>query len=207
MNGRKIDGRAANGAVAGGRDRPAPGAGGKPMNGFVQQFTTQPAPAVAAAVGASVVLVVFILSVLYYQVRSLAEETALRREKQQADIAIKQDLLRRNLTAADLKLALELLGVADGPAADELRAGVVSTLLSCWDDTVAPGLVEEAVTLIAAADRGALLTLQRVLDDVVDHGSVGPSAFAAVVSMCRPVRRADAPAAKPVDLPDDIAVR
>src|SRR4051794_33195849 len=90
------------------------------MSELFDKLTPPQMTAVLCTVAGVVALVVFIVSIWSYQVRALADYTALQRERQaadiamqkdqvQADIALKQELVRRNLPAAELKLALEAI--------------------------------------------------------------------------------------------------
>src|SRR5262245_37312253 len=90
------------------------------MSEILDKLTPPQLTAVMCTVAGVVALVVFIVSIWSYQARALADETALQRERQnadiamqkeqvQADIALKQELVKRNLPAAELKLALEAI--------------------------------------------------------------------------------------------------
>src|SRR5436309_1269751 len=91
------------------------------MSELIEKLNAQQLTALLCSVAGAVVLVVFILAVLHYQLRALADQTALARERQTADvamqreqvaadIALKQELVKRNLPPEELKLVLETFG-------------------------------------------------------------------------------------------------
>src|SRR4051812_37203536 len=97
------------------------------MSELIEKLSPPQLTAVLCSFAGAVALVVFILAVLYYQLRALADQTALARERQSADvamqkeqvaaeIALKQELVKRNLPPEELKLVLETLGAASAAA-------------------------------------------------------------------------------------------
>jgi hypothetical protein len=183
-------------------------------------FTTQQVPAIVAAGGATLVTLALILSVLYYQLRLLADHTALARERQQGEMNIKQELIRRNVPPEDLKKALGALQLGGGdPLAapppvpspspvpvssvetdEALRARVVKDLVYMGDD-VEPEIIEETVTLVAATDRATLLTLSPLLAEFANLAVDGDKVFATIAAMCKAARQRPAPAPEPAPAP------
>jgi hypothetical protein len=180
------------------------------MSEIFDKLTPPQLTAVICTVAGVVALVVFIVSIWSYQVRALADQTALERERQnadiamqkeqvQADIALKQELVKRNLPAAELKLALEAIESASPVASDEEAeeedegveeedgedpAGRVLKTLTAWGDEVDSKIVEETVALVAAADRSTLRVLADVLDESAKSAS-SQTAFAIARAFCK----------------------
>ena len=73
----------------------------------------------------------FILSIAHYQHRYLADDTALKRERQQAEQAMKQEVLKRNLPPTELKLTLDAIGVIESPVGEDVRASLIRNLVYC----------------------------------------------------------------------------
>lgn len=192
------------------------------MPDIFEPFTTQQVPAIVAAGGATLVALVFIVSILYYQLRLLADHTSLAREKQQGELTLKQELLRRNVPTEDLKKALDALQIAEDPLAapprptpapvpalpagtdESLRAKVVKDLVYLGDD-VESETIEETVTLVAAADRATLLTLSPLLDELARLGVEGDKVFATIAAMCKAARQRPAPAPEPARLAEPVS--
>jgi hypothetical protein len=192
------------------------------MNELLDKLNPSQVVAVICSVAGAAALVVFILAVLYYQLRALADDTALKQSWQQADLALRQELVRRNLPPAELKLALEALG-ADAPAAatssgrvpsdDETMAKLLKHLVYCSED-VDGEVVEETVALVAAADRSVQRCVADALEDLVTDGYSGEAVFATVRAMCKagakkavePAKAEPAAGKPPIDLQFDRAV-
>jgi hypothetical protein len=176
--------------------------------------------AVICTVAGVVALVVFIVSIWSYQVRALADQTALQRERQnadiamqkeqvQADLAMKQELVKRNLPPEELRLALEAIesvSAASGEEAEEeddgaddtedAAARVLKQLTSCADE-VDGKTVEETVALVAAADPSTLQTLGDVLDDCIANGQSADTLYAVARALCKSAaKKPESPPAK-----------
>jgi hypothetical protein len=177
------------------------------MSELFDKLTPPQLTAVFCTVAGVVALVVFIVSIWSYQVRALADSTALQRERQAADIALKQELVRRNLPAAELKLALEAVestsrapvpefgAESDDGEDQDARARVLKTLAACGDG-VANALIEETVTLVTAADGRKVQVLADVLDECVENGQSGQTTYVIARAFCKSA--AKEPACPPV---------
>jgi hypothetical protein len=196
------------------------------MSEIFDKLTSPQLTAVICTVAGVVALVVFIISIWSYQVRALAEETALQRERQnadiamqkeqvQAEIAMKQELVKRNLPPEELRLVLETIGTVSvaSPGSEEEYQGeeeeeeedddrreaatrVLKVLAVC--DCGDNQLVEETVALVAAADTPSLEILAGVLEESAGYGHTGQTAFLLARSYCKSAaKKAAPPPAKP----------
>lgn len=132
-------------------------------------------------------VIVFILSIAHYQLRALADHTALERERAQAAFALRQDLVRRGLPAAELRASLDALGpepggpaVADG----ELTAKLLQGLMACGQGVSAAD-IEATVAAVAAADPATRRAVAKLLESAADEGYEGEPVFATVRAVCR----------------------
>jgi hypothetical protein len=181
------------------------------MSDVFDKLTPSQLTAVICTLAGAVALVAMITAIWSYQVRALADQTALERERLQADIAMqkeqvqagiamKQELLKRNLPPAELKLALEAIDASsasseaegeDEPAdsgteggTDENAALVLKQLASCAD-AVDSETVEETIALVAATDPAALGTLGDVLNDCISNDKDGDTIYAIARAFCK----------------------
>ncbi len=198
------------------------------MSEYLDKLSPPQVLAALAITCGAVVLLVFILAVLWYQLQSLSDQTVLERERQQTEGALKKELLKRELSPADLRVAVEALAlpVTPAPAASPAAASVlrrpvapaptpgpdgtellrtmaIKDLIALSED-VAPGEVEELTGMLMSADRAALATAYRLLADLAGEGVSGARVFAAVRAVCRatpPAAHAPAPMPGPTAAP------
>lgn len=168
------------------------------MAEFFDKWTPGQFTLLVMTVGIAVTLVVFILSITHYQMRALADGTALERERLAAGQALRQDLLRRNLPPADLKLTLAALGLEAGGAAPagwdgDQSAAVLKGLLACSSGVPAAD-VEETVALAAGANPAVQRALSAMLADAAENGYDGEQVFATVRAVCKAGVKAAEPA-------------
>jgi len=186
------------------------------MSELFERLNPSQLTAVLCSFAGAVTLVVFILSVLHYQLRALSDQTALERERQNADIAmqkeqvmseiaLKQELVKRNLPPEELRLVLETLGAVsaapepeaaeeESAAGGEDQAARVLKQLAYYGD-VDGDTIEETVALVAATDPSALGTLAEVLDDCIANDHSGDVAYSIARAYCQ--AHPQAPAAEP----------
>jgi hypothetical protein len=151
-------------------------------------------------VGIAAAVIVFILAITHYQLRALADHTALERERAQAAFALRETLVRRNLPAAELRSALDALGLDAGgspPAAadGELTAAILKGLMACGKG-VSAGDIQATVAEVTAADPATQRAVAEVLDDAAENGYEGEQVFATVRAACQAARRRPEPAAE-----------
>lgn len=158
------------------------------MAEFFQSWTPYQFTMLVMTVCITAGVIVFILSIAHYQLRALADHTALERERAQAAFTLRQDLVRRGLPAAELRAALDALGpeptvpaaVADG----ELTAQLLQGLVACGKG-VSAGDIEATVASVTAADPATRRAVAELLETAVDDGYEGEPVFATVRAACR----------------------
>jgi hypothetical protein len=146
--------------------------------------------AISTLIG-GIVLIVFIVAIWHFQVKYLADDTALKREKQQADLALKQEVWKRNLPPAELRMTLGSLGL-DGPADDldpEERAALVRNLVLCAEGSPADA-IEETVGLVHAADPATRKAVASAVAELAEAEEKGEHVLATIRAMCRGPRPA-----------------
>ena len=143
--------------------------------------------AVISVVCGCVVGLAMIVAITKYQFQALADDTALRREKLQANIAYRQKLLERGETPpADLDELLKPDREGDGAeeASDEdenLNAELAKRLGSLDADGRE---IEETLSRAMAADPARKLTIIQVLDELLGIEAPPAAILAAVRPLC-----------------------
>jgi hypothetical protein len=148
----------------------------------------------------SIVLGCFAAGIAYcrYAFRVQADATALARERIDAQVALKRELIQRGLPPQELEQAIKLLKLDEPPdetpqAAGKRRRGeltdqdLVGEMISHLAalDGISPQDLEQVIGLVRAADydtKGAALNLVAVLAQSAEAEIV----LAAVRSLCRP---------------------
>jgi len=100
--------------------------------GFLEQWSAAEVLILVGVCAASVTLVTLILTVYRYNLRALADETALRRERQQAEIALRRELVQKNLPVQELVRCLGLVKV-DEPADPQVEVSLAKALAGLYD--------------------------------------------------------------------------
>jgi hypothetical protein len=163
----------------------------------------------------AVCLLALILAVLRYNLRALADATALKREYLNAEVALKRDLIQRGLPVEEMEKAIQLLKLEEPPAAaanrppstltgGQLDAEIVEHLALL--EGVSPDGIEQVISLVRVADRDGKeaarvllenLQAKKELEGIETQGEV---VLAAVRSLCRPSEKPREEAKLPLEL-------
>jgi hypothetical protein len=165
------------------------------MNDFFVNCTAQHLLAVVGPVAATAAFIVLVITIYRYNMRSLADRTTLRRERQQADLLLRQELLKRDVPTEEMSHLLTLVTLPDPDApfrptltpTEDTTVRVVS-LIAGLAESAPPELVAETSELAAGADRSLQLVLVRMLEEMMENGVSGAVALVSVRSVCRAPR-------------------
>jgi hypothetical protein len=140
----------------------------------------------SAVVLGTAVTIVFIVAIWHFQLKYLADETALKRERQQAELALKQELAKRNLPPGELRLVLDSLGLdgAEGDLSDEERAALIRNLVCCAKGAPAAA-IEETAALVNTAGPTTRRAVAAALEELVEEEVHGEHVLATIRAMCR----------------------
>jgi hypothetical protein len=152
----------------------------------------------ASIVCGALCMIVFILSIFLYNYRALGHSTALQRERQNADLALKRELIQRGLPPQDLEQAIKVLQLdrsttspaseADSADPDEqIEAAILARF--AWFQELSPRDIEEAGTLVRAADRRRKEAVLYILNQQDPANTPAADMLAAIRSLCRPTER------------------
>jgi hypothetical protein len=181
------------------------------MSDFFANWSPGQFLALVAIVLGAVCLIAITLTTYGYNLRALADSTALQRERFNADLALKRDLLQRGLSPQELEQTIKLLKLDEPPplpvsGPSEEDAEVEFCALATHLEQLSPQALEEVIALVRAADAGHKRTALAVLRNLVARGVEGPVALAAIRSVCRPRERLR-DEAKPLELSAHVTTR
>lgn len=165
------------------------------MEPLLERLSSGQIVAVISVVCGSVVALAMVVAIAKYQLQWLSDDTALRKEKQEAELVLKQKLVERGAGLEEL-LAPEggLLGAGDEETV-RLNAELAKRFgsLDIEGDARGSGL-EEALTRAMAVDNARKASIIRVMDELLGIEAPHHSILAAVRPLCAPGAKS-APAA------------
>jgi hypothetical protein len=137
-----------------------------------------------------------IYAITKYQLRALAADTAQKREKQQAEIALRDKALER-AAATGASLDALLAPEAETPAAPGEAESLNAELAKAFGSLeVESDDIAQAMSLAMGADAARKRTILKALNELLEDGTTAhESILAAVRPLCAPTR---APEAAPV---------
>ena len=159
------------------------------MDGLIEKMSSAQILGAIAILVTGAVALTMILSITRYQMRSLADDTALKREKQQGDLALRTRLVEQG--AAGDERSLEALLTETSPVSD------------AWDTELAtrfgmleldPGDIESTLQLAMTADPTRKEAIVAVMDQLLEHGSEPEVILAAIRPLCPAAERSPVPA-------------
>lgn len=147
------------------------------MDGVLERMSSAQILAAIAILTGGVVLLAMIFTVYRYQVRALDDDTALRREQQQGELALRNRIVEKGGSGANLD---ELLA-ATHPVTDELNTDLAKRfgMLSAGADEI-----ESALQLAMTADPTRKKAIIDVIDELLGYDAESETILAAVRPLC-----------------------
>jgi len=135
-----------------------------------------------------VVGLAMIFAITKYQFQLLADDTALKRERQQAEIATRQKLIERGATAG--VASLDSLLTPEGGVLGEDREKLNAELAKRFGSLELDGdEIEAALSRAMAADQARKATIVGVMDELLENGAPHAAILGAVRPLCSPTAR------------------
>ncbi len=152
------------------------------MDTLLERLSSSQIVAVISIVVGGIVTVVTIFSLTKYQLQSLADDTALKREKQQAELTLRTKMLEHAKTSGaslDALLALD----STPPDLDEQNAELAKRFGMLESS---PDEIERTLTRAMALDANRKQTIINVIDELIESGADHEPILAAVRGLCSP---------------------
>jgi hypothetical protein len=156
------------------------------MDALIEKLSSGQIVAVISIISGAAVALAMIVAIAKYQFQALADDTALKRERQQAELALHEKMIGRD-DAAGEPLA-PLAGTPGQPNLDVQLAKRFGTLGLDQDE------IERALGRALAADPQRKRMTLEVMDELTGYHASPEAVLAAIRPLCVPVRRDLAPA-------------
>ncbi|MBN9122157.1 MAG: hypothetical protein J0I06_23960 [Planctomycetes bacterium] len=152
------------------------------MEAIFERLSSGQIVAVLSILAGVIVAIAIILAISKYKLQSLAEDTALRRERQKADLALRELLVERRTAAGEKLDPDELLAiVASEPEADDVNAELAKRFGRLETDAAA---IEDALLRVMAAGSVNKKLVLGVMDELLESGAQPEVILAAVRPLC-----------------------
>jgi hypothetical protein len=152
------------------------------MDALLDRLSPGQIVAVISIVVGGVVAMTMIIAITRYQFQSLSDDTALKQEKQQADLALRDKLIERREASGEKASIAELLGLgahsADIGKTDSDLAKRFGML-----DADAPD-IERTLGVALAVDAERKKLIASVMDELLEAGAESDAILAAVRPLC-----------------------
>ena len=148
------------------------------MDGVLDKMSSAQILAAIAILTLGGVLLAMIFTIYRYQVRSLEDDTALRREQQQGELALRNRIVEKGGAAG---ASLDELLTATAPVADELNTELATRfgMLSLESEEI-----ESALQLAMTADPPRKQAIVAVMDELLEYEAESEAILAAVRPLC-----------------------
>jgi hypothetical protein len=148
------------------------------MEGVLEKMSSAQILAAIAILTGGVVLLTMIVTIYRYQVRALADDTTLRREQQQGELALRNRIVEKGGAAG---ANLDELLAATHPVTDDLNTKLATRfgMLNLDADEIGSTL-----QLALAADPTRKQAIVAVMDELIEFGSEPEAIIAAVRPLC-----------------------
>ena len=162
------------------------------MEALLDRLSSGQIVTVISVLAGAIVAVAMIFAISKYQLQALTEDTALRRERQKADLALRELLVERR-TAAGEKLDLEeLQALAPSESeAENLDAELAKRfgMLDTSAETIGQALARAMATGPAVKKR-----IIAVMNELLEYGAQPDAILAAVRPLCAVAKERPLPA-------------
>jgi hypothetical protein len=154
------------------------------MDALLERLSSGQIVAVISIVVGGIVALAMIVAISKYQFQALADDTALRQEKQQADLALREKLIERREARGETAGVAELLALAAGPPDNGKADSELAKRFGMLDASA--GEIERTLVLALAADAGRKQMIVSVMDELLEGGAESEAILAAVRPLCPP---------------------
>jgi hypothetical protein len=156
------------------------------MDALLERLSSAQIVAVISILVGGIVALAMIVAISKYQFQALAEDSALRREKQQAELTLRERLVERAATSG---ASIEsLLAVGLSPTEPDSMNTELAKRFGMLDASA--GEIERTLAQALAADEGHKKMIVAVMDELLEYGSSSDVVLAAVRPLCTPAAAA-----------------
>ena len=148
------------------------------MDGVIEKMSSAQILAAIGILTGGVVFLAMIVTIYRYQVRALEDDTALRREQQQGELALRNRIVEKGGAAG---ASLDELLTATHPVTDELNTDLAKRfgMLSVEAEEI-----ESTLQLAMSADPARKQAIVAVMDELLENDAESEAILAAVRPLC-----------------------
>lgn len=156
------------------------------MELLIERLSPPQIVAVISVVCGCTVAITMIVAITKYQFQLLADETALKREKQQAELAMRQKAFERGSASG---ASLDALLTPEGSSFDEEREHLNAELAKRFGSLdLRADDIESALSRALGADATRKASILGVMDELLENEAAPAAILAAVRPLCGPAR-------------------
>jgi len=155
------------------------------MDVLLERLSSGQIVAVISIVTSGIVAVSMIIAISKYQFQALADETALKQQKQQADLALRERFIERREASGEKASIGELLTLGVTPSETDLGQRELARRFGMLDADA--GEIERSLALALATDPGPRKMIVAVMDELLECGAASESILAAIRPLCATV--------------------
>jgi hypothetical protein len=152
------------------------------MDALIDKLSSGQIVAVISIVSGAAFALAMIVAVSKYQFQALADDTALKREKQQSDLALREKLIARREATGDKASVEQLLALgAAEPQPDDLDVRL-ATRFGMLDAEAAE--IERTLNRAMAADAARKKMIVEVMEELIAYDAAPEVVLAAIRPLC-----------------------
>jgi hypothetical protein len=152
------------------------------MDALLEKLSAGQIIALVSIISGAIVVLAMIIAITKYQFQALAEDTALKREKQEADLSLRARLIESREASGEKASVVDLLALgANQSEPDELDTELAKRFGQL--DTSAEE-IERALKRALASDRSHKKMILAVMNELLEAGVEPEAVLAAVRPLC-----------------------
>jgi hypothetical protein len=152
------------------------------MEALLDRLTSGQIVAVISILAGGIVAISMIWAISKYQLQALAEESALRRERQKADLALREKLVERRVGTGEKVPLEELLALGMSTPDPENLDAQLASRFGLLDADAAT--IEQTLRLAMATDPARKKLIIGVMDGLFGYEAASEAILAAVRPLC-----------------------
>jgi hypothetical protein len=154
------------------------------MDALLERLSSGQIVAVISIITGGIVALAMIVAISKYQFQSLSDDTALRQEKQQADLALRERLIEKREASGERASIAELLALGASFTSPEMDKIDTELAKRFGRLEASPGDIERTLGMALSADATRKKTIMAMVDHLLALGSDPEAILAAVRPLC-----------------------
>ena len=154
------------------------------MDALLERLSSGQIVAVISIITGGIVALAMIIAISKYQFQSLADETALRQERQQADLALRERLIEKREASGERASIAELLSLGASVTSPQLEKLDAELAKRFGRLDASAGDIGRTLEMALATDATRKKSIMAMMDQLLFLGSDSEAILAAVRPLC-----------------------